>query len=330
MKHNRFFTFSCAIIGILILILDSKTALLGASEGIELCLKTVIPSLFPFLVLSSVLTSYLPGSSVGFLRPFFRCLGVPPGAESLVLTGVIGGYPVGAQTIAQAYREKRITKASAQRLLAFCNNAGPSFLFGMVASQFPHRWMVWALWCIHLSGAIFAAIVIPSRDAYPVRPEEKQAANVNSAVTGSIRVMAVVCAWIILFRILIAFFDRWFLWLLPPSAQIALTGILELANGCCALGQIKNVNLRFVICSGILAFGGLCVTMQTVSVTGGLSLKHYFPGKLLQTAFSILASICVCTLPASGFWVIPIVLLIPMFSLTQIRKKHCIREKSIV
>ena len=69
---------------------------------------------------------------------------------------------------------------------------------------------------------------------------------------------------------------------------MAVIGLLELSNGCCELLSVSDVALRFVICSGLLSFGGLCVTMQTVSVTPGLSLRDYFLGKLLQTAFSVL------------------------------------------
>ena len=67
-----------------------------------------------------------------------------------------------------------------------------------------------------------------------------------------------------------------------------ITGLLELANGCCSLSSIDSVSVRFVLCSGMLAFGGVCVTMQTISVVNGLSVKYYFVGKGLQTVFSLL------------------------------------------
>lgn len=35
-------------LGMLLLVLDSKTALLGAKEGVMLCLSSVIPALLPF------------------------------------------------------------------------------------------------------------------------------------------------------------------------------------------------------------------------------------------------------------------------------------------
>ena len=36
------------------------------------------------------------------------------------------------------------------------------------------------------------------------------------------------------------------------------------------------------------AAGGVCVAMQTISVTQGLSCKFYFLGKALQTLYSVL------------------------------------------
>ena len=329
MKRNRYFVILGSVAGIFMLIIDGQTALIGASEGMELCIKTVIPSLFPFFVLSSMLTSSLMGTSIGLLRPFFHCLGVPFGAESLVVTGFLGGYPVGAQFVGSAYRAGVLTKNTAQRMLAFCNNAGPSFLFGMVSSVFPNRWMVWMLWAIHILGAIFAALIIPNEDTAPAKPVKGQIMNLSAAIIASVRVMGVVCAWIVLFRIVIAFLNRWFLWLLPTSLQVAIMGVLELANGCCALEQIVDVNLRFVICSGMLAFGGVCVTMQTVSVTGGLSLKQYFLGKSIQTAFSVIAAASVCMIP-SKYAIVPMMLILTALFLLQISKKRCIPAKTIV
>ena len=80
-----------AALGILILILDSKTALRGAAESIDLCVRTVIPSLFPFFLLSGILVKSLMGNKFPLLRPIGRLLGIPEGAESLLISGFLGG-----------------------------------------------------------------------------------------------------------------------------------------------------------------------------------------------------------------------------------------------
>ena len=275
-------------LGMLILILDGKTALSGAREGIDLCLKTVVPSLFPFFLLSSLFTNAFAGRKLSLLRPLGALCGVPEGGESLLITGFLGGYPVGAQSVAGVYRAGQLSKADAERMLAFCNNAGPAFLFGMAAALFPRKSAAFLLWFIHILSAVFAAVLIPRQQSGAVTLSRGNGITLSGAMGTAIQVMASVCGWVVLFRVLIAFLNRWVLWLLPLPVQVGITGLLELTNGCCALASVSDDALRFVMCSGMLAAGGVCVTMQTVSVTDGLNLRFYFLGKLLQVLFSLI------------------------------------------
>lgn len=290
MNQKRLWTGIGASVGMLILILDGKTAMEGAQTGVDLCLKTVVPSLFPFFLLSILLTSSFSGTSLPLLRPLGRLCGIPKGAESILLSGFLGGYPVGAQSIAAAYKHGQLSKLDAERMLAFCNNAGPAFLFGMVASMFPRKWMAWALWGIHIVSAVLVSMILPANFSDPAKMSNTTEITLSKALHSSIAVMAAVCGWVVLFRVLISFLKRWLLWLLPIELQVAVTGLLELSNGCCELLCISDVSLRFLAASGILAFGGACVTMQTISVTSGLSLRNYLLGKVLQTVFSIVLS----------------------------------------
>lgn len=284
MTSQKQFAAIGAALGVLMLILDGQTALSGAQEGITLCLRTVIPALFPFFTLSPLLIANMDGR---WLRPAGKLCGIPKGAEGLLLVGFLGGYPTGAQCVAQSARSGQLSKAQAQRMLSFCNNAGPSFLFGMVAQLFPGTGYAWLLWGIHIISALLTALLLPREDSGPV---SLSAANMTlpQALRNAVLTMALVCGWVIFFRIGIAFLSRWFLWLLPRTAQVIAVGILELSNGCWALREIEQISLRFLICSGMLGFGGVCVSLQTRSVTGGLSMKTYFLGKLLQTGISLL------------------------------------------
>ena len=277
-----------AAIGILVLILDTRTALNGAYQGLELCIRTVIPSLLPFFVLSTVLTSALIGEKISFLRPLGRLMGVDYGAESLILVGMLGGYPAGAQSVSQAYRNGSISKQAAQRMVAFCNLAGPAFLFGIVAGKFTENAAAWKLWGIHLLSAILVAMLLSGKSSNQAALKTGKLITLTEALHRSLKTMALVCGWIILFRVILAFLSLWFMWMLPIPAQVALTGLLELSNGCCDLGRIDNEPLRFVVAAGLLSFGGLCVSMQTASVSQGLSMKDYFISKALQTLISVL------------------------------------------
>ena len=78
----------------------------------------------------------------------------------LLLTGFLGGYPTGAQCVSQARSSGKLTKAQAERMIAVCSNAGPSFLFGMVSQMCTESSMVWLLWAVHILSAVLVAVLL--------------------------------------------------------------------------------------------------------------------------------------------------------------------------
>lgn len=285
-------------IGILVLILDGKTALAGATDGIELCLRSVVPSLFPFFILSDLLVSSIWGASAHLLRIPGKLFRVPHGAESLLVCSLLGGYPVGAKEISCACQEGRMSKEDALRLLSFCNQPGPAFLFGMVAPCLGSQLYAWLLWgIILLSAWCVSTLTTPTgkRVALTVR----QPSSPVKAMSGAIRTMGGVCGWIIIFRTVYAFLTRWFLWLLPNPIQVVISGVLELSSGCAELAQLGDFGIRFVAAAFLLSFGGLCVQMQTASVLGQLPLLPCLLGKITQSVF---AGILACAAVYGGMW----------------------------
>jgi len=289
MKLQKTITAALASAGILVLILDGQTALTGAAEGMALCMRTVVPALFPFLFLCALLTDSLWGSSLPRLRFLTGRLGIPEGAESLLIAAVLGGYPAGAQAIGQSYKEGKLDKQDAAHLLTFCSNAGPAFLFGITALQFPEMSYIWALWIIQILSALITGMM-GHIGCNSIAAFSSRGNSVSGILTQAVKTTAILCGWILLFQIITAFLERWFFWYLSEEIQVILIGILELSSGCCALSKINPLWIRFLVCSGFLSFGGICVLMQTASVISSLPLKSYIRGKLIQTAISLVLS----------------------------------------
>jgi len=274
----------------LVIILDARTAADAAREGIDLCIRTVIPSLFPFMILSGIINASLLGQNIPILRPLGRLCKAPDKSESLILLGFISGYPVGAQLITDAYRQGKLSARSARRMLGFCSNAGPAFLFGMLAPLFQEIGIIWALWGIHILSGLLVGCVLPGNTDETCEVDGCGNITLVQSTQKAVKVMASVCGWVVVFRVVIGFCSRWFLWRLPTEAQVLISGLLELSNGCALLSGIPSGGTRFMIASAILSFGGVCVYMQTLSVTEGLGIGWYFPGKVLQTVFSLMLS----------------------------------------
>ena len=291
MKQRKLLPGILAAAGMLLLILDSKTALVSAAEGIELCIQTVIPSLFPFFLLSGILVSSFLGSRGSLLRPLGRLLGMPAGSESLLICGFLGGYPVGAKSVRDAWAGGTLSKSDAERLLPFCNNAGPSFLFGMAAPMFSDLYTGWILWAIQIASALTAGILLKEEPAIESPRLTAPGTSVLDSLNRALSVTAQICGWVIFFRVGTGFLSRWFLWKIPQWMQTAVIGLLELANGCLMLPNIRSEEIRFLLCSAMLSFGGVCVWMQTASAAKGLSLRYYRKGKLLQNLCCFLYSL---------------------------------------
>ena len=281
---------------LLVLILDGKTVISGAVDGIEICLFTVIPSLFPFFVITGMLTGSLGGAKIPGTSWISKACKIPQGSESIFLLGTVGGYPMGAKAISDTYRQGKISKNTAHRMLGFCSNCGPSFIFGICTSFFANVMCGWLLWGIQILSAILTGMILPGGNKAFDKQQNFKKTTIDQALKSSLQAIAKVCGWVILFRVFLTVQNRWVLRMLPKFLKTLIIGLQELSNGCIELNTVENVCARFVICSTMLTFGGLCVILQTKSVTEDLGLGLYFPGKCIQTGISTLISLIVSRL----------------------------------
>jgi sporulation integral membrane protein YlbJ len=127
---------AASILFIIFLMVFSRAALISALQSIELWIGTIIPSLFPFLVVSEILsgTGFVQASGVLF-RPLMRSVFNLAGCSSYpFILGIISGCPVGAKAVARMRKDNLLNKEEGERLLAFCNNSSPLFITGAVAT----------------------------------------------------------------------------------------------------------------------------------------------------------------------------------------------------
>lgn len=282
-----------AISALFILILDSKTVLSGAKVGIALCIQSVAPSLLPFIFLSPMINASLANCRLPFVKQIATAVGIPDGAESALIIGFLGGYPIGAQNIINLYQSNTISLIQANRMLGFCNNAGPAFIFGILGIIIPSKTALLALWGVHIVSALLVGLLLPNKERKHSYANKMEILDKGFDMETTVKIISIICSWVIIFRIVIALFDKWFLWLLPSNLAVAISGVLELTNGCFALNAISKTGTVFVYASMFLAFGGICVAMQTYSVTKQIGFGMYITGKLLQTALSVALSVII-------------------------------------
>ena len=287
----------------------------SVAEALALCARSVVPSLFPFLVASSALLALGFGELAapwlaGLMEPLFR---VPGAGSAALVLGLVGGYPIGAKTAADLYRENLVSREEAERLLAFCNNSGPAFILGVVGTGvFGSGAAGLLLYLAHVAASLLVGVLFRFyRYREPPRPSRQpeahfQAARFSAAftrsVTGSLASALNICAFILFFTVTIRMLTlsglltglaRLLARLCAPLglsqvwAERLLTGVLEVSSGVSSLtgGALSG---RLSMAAFMLGWAGLSVHCQVLAFLGdsGLSMGTYLWGKLLHGLFS--------------------------------------------
>ena len=294
-----------------------QEAMEAAREGLRLCYNVILPSLFPFFVLSALvvdlgLAGYIGRALEGLMRPLFR---VPGACASAFVLGFVGGYPVGARTALSLYQKGMCTKTEAERLLAFCNNSGPAFILGVVgAGVFASSRVGVLLYLAHAAASVCVGLLSRFYRGEEGRREGRaaptfQAERFTTAFTGAIKNSFLstlnICAFVVFFTVVIkllflsgvlpglagvlgtlfsplGFSTRW--------AERLLTGLIELTSGVWTLTGAGTMSGRLSMAAFLLGWAGLSVHCQVLSFLGGsgLSVKTYIGGKLLHGGLSAL------------------------------------------
>ena len=264
-----------------LLSIRSAEASAAARAGLENCLRSVVPALFPFLVMTNLLLRLeLPPIILGPLGTAFEALfNIRKTALPAFLAGLVGGYPLGAEAAAECCRLERCSGEEAERLLIISNNCSPGFLFGLVSGKLSGGGeRVLALLLLQWLISAFLGILLgaghrPSKAASDTEDVFGNSffSGFPAAVRSGTRSILIICAYVVFFSVFTAF--------LPDSAL--LKGVVELTGGILTLssGPWAEIMAAF-----LLGFGGLSVACQVLSSLEGtgISARLYLPLRLLH------------------------------------------------
>lgn len=301
-----------AVCAMLCLVLAPAEAIESARYGLSLCAELIVPSLLPFFVASALLIRLGVPQALGkLLSPLARRLwGVSGAGASAFFSGICGGYPLGAQTVAELYVTGQIEKAEAEKLLRFCNNSGPSFLVGVIgAGIFSSRAAGLLLYAVHVFAALLTGLIFRRGEAPSSAPRSVRETGIAEALVASVRqaVSAVlsVCGFVVCFCVLSGLLDTLGFWAraaallsrLPAvdaqDARAMLIGFLELSSGIGALRGLPPSGGRLVLSAFLCGWGGLSVQFQTMAVLAetDLDARGHVLGRLISALLSALLAL---------------------------------------
>lgn len=239
---------SLALIAVLLLFPRSTSQ--AAVSALRIWGLDVVPSLFPYMVLSRMLATG------------FRARRIPVDVSAWVL-GLMGGSPSGAAVLA-AYADE----VPNQKLPALCALTGcisPMFLLNTVAGWAKDALFGRLLLASHLIAAVLSYLIIQSfcaeTDVPPPRAAGEQSDSDNPIVQ-SVSAVLNVGGCIIFFSVAAAACAQLLPFLSQPQ-QAILHGILEVSGGLHAiLAAPLPLTFKYALCAGVAGFGGLSILFQ--------------------------------------------------------------------
>lgn len=241
----------------------------SAINGILLCGRVIIPSLFAFTVcvlfiMKSGITDYL--NRFSFLTE--RLFGLSAELFCIVLLSFIGGYPIGARLLNEATENGRVSKEQAERMLYYCVNAGPGFIVAAVGSSLlGSKEIGYILLAAHLLASF--SIMLALREKSEFKPARLQNQSFSfsdcfvSAVSDASSATMSICGYVILFSVITAYAEHF---TKNIESLKFLTLSLEVTT---AIGKTNNI---FLI-SFLLGFAGISVWCQILSSAKALKIN---------------------------------------------------------
>ncbi|MBE6648682.1 MAG: hypothetical protein E7614_04085 [Ruminococcaceae bacterium] len=278
MRKKAVLSLIFTIFAFVMLIIPNERIAVSISDSLAFCGKTVIPQLFLYVCLSSVLWELKIVDKIVSAFPRY-------GAEISAFTvGLLSGFPAGALIAGNLQSEKIITDKRAQYLMLFSNNAGISFIFGFVASSVGKKGAFSLFLCQILSSLFFAFFFRKflsgeDKKTFVSGPKSLDSSFLINGIRNATVNMINICGYIVFFSVFSAVF--------LSDAPVFIKGMVELTSGINSLFPLDFEKRLFY--SGLfLGFGGICVHFQIFSLCN-VKMRKFFVSKLAQGLFSAFA-----------------------------------------
>lgn len=286
----------------LLMLLFSMQILDSVRTALQLCYQSIIPSLFPFMILSELLsaTFYDKRAVSPHLNAICRKIfAVPLDGMLAFLAGALCGFPIGVKITADLYRAGRLTVGEAEQLLSFANNTGPAFVIAGIGGGMLHSAKLgFFLYAVQIfsslaAGCLIARLPVKKKEYVPSGLAMTQAKphGFVSAVWQSVHNMLTVCGMITAFAVpvaLIRYFTK------NCTLLAFICSFLEIGNAANAAAflYITTPFTAVLALTVAVSFGGLSVHLQAALFLEDtpISMHRYMAGKLLQATLA-----CLCT-----------------------------------
>ena len=274
------------------------------SFALNIWVDNLIPSLFPFFIISNILinynfTCYIPKKIKEICKRLFN---ITDNMLTILILSMLSGFPNNARNTRILYDKKLITLDEANHILIFSHFANPSFILTTVGIFFFNNSFIGIILLIsHYLSNFILGIFFRNFFTHEKINNYKTDNKINfgnvfiDSINKSVDTILLICGIVTVFLLISSLINNIFNFNLYNLTIIK--GILEITIG---IESLSSLNLpmiyKCVIASCFLAFGGFSVHTQVISQINetNISYKYFFIGRIYQMIISGLITYLIC------------------------------------
>ena len=276
------------LLSILSLLLVTPTLTLKyASQGLSIWYKSMLPTLFPMMILSGCMIKMNITSTISnLIYPVTKHLfHISKNGTYALFIGLLCGFPMGAKVICELYNQNKLSKEEATALLPICNNIGPIYMLSYGLKAFHAKPIYMILLLFYFIPLAYAFFLLRKRhfidlSSSNIKPSPFVIA-LDESISDSALGMLSLGGYLMFFNILLVPIE---LLSINSYGKSFLSCCLEITNG-----LSKETLLPPYIYLTLLQFGGLCCIFQTLKYTlkTDLNFRNYLLSKINLTVITL-------------------------------------------
>ena len=262
---------------------NSKNITTAIFESYELFLKNIFPSLFPMFIISYILVEIKIPEVLGniFKKPFYKLFKTKKEASFVFFMSMLTGFPSSAKYIESLMNKNLIDEKDANKILQFTFFSNPLFIINTVGIMFLNNIKLGYIILIsHITGNIITGLIFRNYN----KKEELKEENIRQSIRELIikinttkffnvllnAIKDALSTMILIFGILVTF--QIIITMMPKSTIIK--GLIEMTIGLKYTSLLTNTNLKLILSTFFLSFGGLCIHTQIMNILNKKRVKY--------------------------------------------------------
>lgn len=265
--------------------------------------NSVFPSLFPFLIIGSILIELKIPLFLGELtkKLMYKLFKISGNSSFVIILSMLSGFPSSAKYIKELLINNEINEYEATKLLTFTHFSNPLFILSTITLFLHTKEIGMPILISHYIGNLFIGLLFRN---YYISDYNNEKISLNNAISkinrsasigdifrksivSSINTLLLILGTISVFLILTNIINSNLN--IPNFISVIINGIFEATGGLSKINILNvSLNIKAMLAIFFISFGGLSVHMQVLTIISDTKIKYfpYFIARIIHAVIS--------------------------------------------